>query len=37
MYGGKDFLSAPIFRRWDLLAAVPLILLCLVGIAGFGI
>jgi protein-S-isoprenylcysteine O-methyltransferase Ste14 len=35
--GGKEFLSAPISRRWDLLAAAPLILLSLVGIAGFGI
>ena len=34
---GNEFLSAPISRRWDLLAAAPLILLSLVGIAGFGI
>jgi len=35
--GGEGFLSAPISRRWDFMAAAPLILLCLVGIAGFGI
>ena len=37
MQGDKDFLAAPVSRRWDLLAAAPLILLWLVGIAGFGI
>jgi len=37
MEDGKEFRTAPISRRWDLLAALPLILWCMVGIAGFGI
>lgn len=37
MQSRSAFVSAPISRRWDLLAATPLMLLCLVGIAGFAI
>jgi protein-S-isoprenylcysteine O-methyltransferase Ste14 len=37
MQSKSAFLPAPISRGWDLLAAAPLMLWCLVGIAGFAI